>query len=165
MSEQSPNLFNQVDQQRANYQPATVLVERENGDIATAQISSIYEGSATAYFGGDITGDVGGLDSTLVLSERLTDKYQEHLAEKLGGLALRTPEENAYDVLLTGTDEQLATHTAKQAAKAEEQRSQVDDAERLRRERASADARYNVARQSGASHEEAEASANRAYSR
>lgn len=82
------NLFKQVDSQLDNHQIATVLVERTNGDITTAQIAAVGNlgrGETAAFFSDNRGKPVG--------NERLTDEYQEHLAEKLAGAALRGAEQ------------------------------------------------------------------------
>lgn len=156
---QHPNTFNQVDEQLAAGHPATVLVERTNGDITTAQIAGVTEGETNVFFGDIAEGPKSGMPYKSVGNERLTDGYQEKLAEQLGGVALR----NEYAVLLQGSDEQVAKYQAKKEVQAERQRAAEWEAGRLERERMAADQKYNLARQSGASHEEAERSANRAY--
>lgn len=89
MSEQSQHLFNQVDQQIANGHAATVLVERTNGDITAAQIEGMEPGSTNAFFGDISQGAKNGLSYKPVGNEKLTDQYQEHLAQQLAGQALR----------------------------------------------------------------------------
>lgn len=162
-NEQPASLFQQVDQQVADGQLATVLVERSNGDITTAQVEGVTEGQTIANFG-DVRG--GLKDDTpakLVPNERLTDKYQEHLAEKLAGIALKSEMENDFYVLLTGDDERVATPQVKQRARAEVQQNAEWEAGRAERERTAADHKYNQALLAGATPEEAEKSANRAY--
>jgi len=85
-----PNAFNQVDQQVANGQPATVLVERSNGDITTAQVAGITEGVTDVFFGDITNGPQEGMQYKTVGNERLNDQYQERLATQLAGVALRS---------------------------------------------------------------------------
>lgn len=77
------NLFNQVDQQLAAHESATVLVERSDGTISAGQVATMGEAGKTAVLLGD--GNLG----KWVGNERLTDKYQENLARELAGFALR----------------------------------------------------------------------------
>ncbi len=93
------NLFEQVDQQVAQGQPAVVLVERTNGDITTAQVAGITEGKTNAFFGDITDGPKNDMPYKQVGNEFLTDKYQAHLAEKLAGVVLQdtieAPKESA----------------------------------------------------------------------
>lgn len=84
-------LFNQVDQQVAAGRPATVLVERSNGDITTAQVMGVAEGSGRtdAYVDNISQGITDETRFKSMGNEKLTDRYQEHLARKLAGIALR----------------------------------------------------------------------------
>ncbi|HEX7368464.1 MAG TPA: hypothetical protein VF261_02305 [Candidatus Saccharimonadales bacterium] len=196
MSEQNQNLFNQVDEQIANGQPATVLVERSNGDITPGQIRTVgmTEGKTEVLFGDTTRNDWQKMPYKPVSNEKLTDQYQQQLAERLAGMALRGSVEvgvkpsaespmdkytkdfvegDPYAYLL---DPEL---TGEQRAKVAERIKGMDlrtddqkraDAERLAgeamsRQRVAANHRYNVARQSGAGDEAASASADRAYSR
>lgn len=91
--ESSHNHFNQLEQQLAANQPATVLVERSNGDITPAQI--MYPGSEnTRVFFGNLNAEADdrAIPTKIVASEKLSDAHQEMLAEKLAGVALRSVE-------------------------------------------------------------------------
>jgi hypothetical protein len=193
MSEQPINAFNQVDQQVANGMPATVLVERTNGDITTGQVMGITEGKTKAFFGDVSEGPRNDMPYKPVPNERLTDEYQAKLAEELAGKALlgsgvelgaeaaqESPvdkyteayvREHPYAHLL---DKELSEEQADEVAKRIEGMDlRTDDEKRvvaeqaaidaMRRQREGADHRYNLARQSGADHDAATKSANSAY--
>lgn len=87
--EQSANPFEQVDQQVAQGQPATVLVERNNDTITTAQVMGMTEGKTNVFFGDVSDGPKEGMPYKPVGNERLNDHYQQYLARKLAGEALR----------------------------------------------------------------------------
>ena len=82
--------FNQIDQQLANSQTASLLVERKDGAIQVGQVLGYGEHGSIAYLANlnnkDATGD---LSWKRVSSEQLSDRHQQELAEGLAGAALR----------------------------------------------------------------------------
>lgn len=152
MSEQTPNVFSQVDQQIAGGQPATVLVERSNGDITTAQVAGITEGSTNAFFGDITEGPKHGMPYKPVGNEKLSDKYQEYLAEKLAGVALRA--QVALDLAPTDTQTEAVNSSPVEL---------LHDVAKMREIRAQVDDKYNQVRQNGGTHEQAEAAANKIW--
>lgn len=145
MSEQNPNLFNQVDQQIANGQPATVLVERSNGDITTAQVAGIGTEKTNAFLGNLTVESEDNLPYKPVGNEKLTDGYQEYLAKKLAGTALRE----------SGVENDVPA--------APEPKASPDNGEKMRKARTEADYKYNPVKYLGGTHEEAEAAAERVW--
>lgn len=93
MSAENPT-FNQINEQLANDQAATVLVERDTGDIVPAQVMAVGEQGARAFFANLNAGEAGdnAIRTKTVSAEKLSDSHQEMLAEKLAGVALRNSE-------------------------------------------------------------------------
>jgi hypothetical protein len=90
----SDNLsFNQINEQFANGQSATVLVEREDHTIVPGQVILQGENNTRVFLSGTNAraGDAP-IPTKRVSTEKLSDSHQEILAEKLAGLALRGEE-------------------------------------------------------------------------
>jgi len=93
----SETAFTQIDQQIAASQPATVLVERSNGDITTGQVVGLGQSGSRVFFGNLTTENVDGMGYRNLSSEELSDGHQEKLAEELAGVALRGTEADNTD--------------------------------------------------------------------
>lgn len=89
MSEQNLT-HNQVDEQLAAGQEASVLVERHDGTVSVGQVMARGEHGARAFMEQDSEGNF--LSTKILSSEKLSDDHQQKLAEELAGVALRGSE-------------------------------------------------------------------------
>lgn len=88
MTEQAPLTFNQVNQQ-LTAGSATILVERTDGSISTAQFTEPAVDRTNVYLGDFANTSKDDLDYKSVNNEQLSDQHQEKLAAELAGVALR----------------------------------------------------------------------------
>lgn len=89
MSEQQPT-YDQIDEQLAAAQPASVLVERDNDKIAVGQVVARGEDRTSVYFT-NLNQESNGeaIPTKVVPIEKLSDEHQQELAVALAGHALR----------------------------------------------------------------------------
>lgn len=89
MAEQASNLYQQIEQQIANGQPATVLVERSDNTISTGQTLGLGPEKTFVFFADLSEGPKDGMPYRHKHNPYFTDEKQAELAEKLAGKALR----------------------------------------------------------------------------
>jgi hypothetical protein len=150
--------FNQIEEQAA---PATVLIPRSNGEITTGHILQQDPTTGDAVIG--VMLEDGAKGAKPAKNELLSDEVQERFAVMLGGQALRTEAEYVAEVLLLGTDEQVKAMQATRQERTDRLNAEAAEENSLAQQRKAADNRYNLARQAGATHDEASKSAGRAY--
>lgn len=147
----------------------TALVRRSDGSITPGQVEGMH-GNESVLVAVDVNGQEGHKPVPL---ERLTDKYQAKLAsemgeslarardkarnKQLGSHALAGESGGEFDHLFDPDDE---IARGSQATKANRQPTSEELASKARQ---AADHKYNQVRQSGGSHEEATAAADRVW--